>query len=143
MTNETQAIVDIILDNWDTSNFIPRPQIAKVIDNKRISIADNDWVVVYFVSYNPQVRGEHAHDYWVKENIQAIDIRTSKSHDDVMELRDETARTIYLKRKDPGITGYDRMDLIGGPGDLSDKMRRMFRWVMHVKLTGYYKQIVT
>jgi hypothetical protein len=143
MTNETQEIVDLIIAGWDTSNYQPKPEVIKIIDRKKVDIANLDWVTVYYVSDNPQVRGEHAHDFWVKENIQAIDIRLSKSHDKLIEMRDEVKRTIYDKRKDPGISGYDRLDILGGPGDLSDKSRRLFRWVLHVKMTGYYKQIVT
>jgi len=144
MTNETQAVVDLIADQWDASKTSnKKPTVAKIIDHKKASIADNDWVLVYFVSDNPQVRGEHGHDYWVKENIQAIDIRSSVSHNHLIDLRDEAKRTIYVKRKNAEIDGYDRLDIIGGPGDLSDKMRGLFRWVLHVKMTGYYKQIVT
>ena len=144
-TDETQGIVDIITAGWNTSNYSPKPQIIKVLDRKKIDIANTDWVVVYYVSDNPQVRGEHAHDFWVKENIQAIDFRTSKGHPKMIGIRDEVKRTIYEKRKVAGdwITGYDRLDILGGPGDLSDKMRKLFRWVLHVKMTGYYKQIVT
>jgi hypothetical protein len=143
MVNETQEIVDLIIKGWDINRCNPKPTIAKVIDYKHIDAATIDWIMVYFVSYNPQLKGEHAHDYWSHESVQAIDIRTGKSHDKLMELRDEAMRTIYEKRKCTDIDGYDRLDIVAGPGDLSDKMRLLYRWVMHVKMTGYYRQIIT
>ena len=141
MVDETQGVVDVIDDGWRIINDKRKPVIDIIIAHKKVDIATRDWVLTYYVSDNPQLKGEHGHDFWTRENIQAIDIRSSVSHEHLCDLRDEVRRTINLKRKNCPIDGYDRMDNESGPGDLSDKMRGLFRWVVHVRMTGYYKKI--
>jgi len=126
-TDETQVVIDLLTDNWDTG-VIAQPTIAKKENYDYVDVANGNFVLGYPISRNitPLDSARRYH----KVNVQvALDIRTDDESDHKL-IENEIKRICKLKRHD--VTYFDSIFYLGIEAVLN--YRKLFRTVHTVEL---------
>lgn len=117
---------------------------AVVVAPREIDAREKDWILTYNM---PASERKFAINYQFvfRNDPVSVDIRVGKAAitsddaqtilDHAVKVRDEVRRALYLSRKAPG-SGYDELRY-RRQQDLSDRMRRLFRWVDEWELIEY------
>ena len=93
--------VDLLIDNWNSSN-VARPGIISAIENyKRVELANSDAILVYDTGPAMRERGDIFYDTEDYNSFVSIDIRTTVDKTRLEALWTEVNRIRVLKRKAP------------------------------------------
>jgi hypothetical protein len=131
MDDAIEEVRDILIANWtkgNTDNTVP--SIISILDSKMADARFGDFVMTSPVSHTerPASLGYSEIDF---TDVVAVDVRTSVSRARLIKLRDEVRRCIYQSKT---AIGDFRLASIEGVTDTSDKMRKLYRMVIDVKL---------
>jgi len=134
-TDEVQVILNQLYASWNKSNTDGAlPIFKKAFEVKKTQFrATMDWVIAYSTSdvITPQGLGTSE-----RENILiSVDIRTAKSRDHSLKLRDEVLRII---RENKNYTGIKFNNLfVRNIQDLTNKLTGMYRFVIDIDCYDY------
>lgn len=123
-----QRWADLLNSAWSTTTGGKKPRIVKIIDERSVDTANQDWVLVYPSGQSKKAQSV-GYDSREVRNSQSIDCRTAISHARIQQIKREVDRIMMANRKSRSATGFQVID---GPTehDLSDKMRMMYRYVL-------------
>ena len=132
------ALVDVIetaktllSDNWIVGNTDSLlPAIGAVYEYSTYNLVDRDLVVIYEIKRLPQ-KNATGSSTKKREDRVAIDIRSASTRAHAILVLAEVERILDANITSPG-TGYDILDPDKGIQDLSDKSRKIFRFVVDV-----------
>lgn len=131
MEDPITTLTDELSASWNSGNTDAlTPTIGPIFNYKRIDVRAGDFVLGYSVSHEemPKSVGYSHIDYI---DVVSIDIRTAVSRAHLIKMRDEVRRVVYAKRK--SLNGYKDIR-IQRITDLSDKMIKLFRMTIDVRL---------
>ena len=131
MDDPVYVLRDLLIANWTSANTDnTTPSIISILDSKMADAGYRDYVMVTPVSHTerPASLGYAEIDF---TDVVAVDIRSSVSRARLIKLRDEVRRCIYQSKTS---IGNYRLANIESITDTSDKMRKLFRMIVDVKL---------
>lgn len=138
--NPTEAIVDLLSDNWDDSNTEGiRPVIGAVTDYKRVDLGNypgRTIILVHRSTEEPETAGIGSTHKNVTTDLN-VDLRTFQSEGTFWKFKGEIVRILETKIKSPP-TGYDILDPnVPGRQDLSNKSHGFYRILIPIRLYQY------
>ena len=141
MGDTLQTIVDLLKDNWLLGNSDGiTPEIDKIYNKKRVGGMTDPvtFIGVYphaganlkpiDLGYNNVSRDEHV----------SIDIRSSQSHEHLINCEAEARRIINANRKT--VSGFD-VAIVVLSKDISEGTRKFWHWVLEVDLIAYAEAV--
>lgn len=131
MDDPIWVVVRAISTSWVAANCDhTTPQIMSILDSKMADARYGDFVMITPISHTerPASLGYTEIDF---TDVVGVDIRTSVGRERLIKLRDEVRRCIYSKKTE---LGNYRLASIEGITDTSDKMRKLYRMIIDVKL---------
>lgn len=132
-----EAVLNVLQTNWNrgnTNNF--KPVIIDIADTspergKRLDLDRTDYVLVFETAHNEELP-ELLYDFVTTRINITIDMRTTRSRDQLNKMENELRRCIHLKRKGDGVN-FDRL-VYKTRTDLSDRSKRLFRMTFQVEV---------
>jgi len=131
------VILDTLKDNWNRANSNNyKPVIIDIADvsperGKRLDLDRTDYVLVFETAHNEELP-ELLYDFVTTRINITIDMRTTRSRDQLQKMENELRRCIHLKRKGDGVS-FDRL-VYKTRTDLSDRSKRLFRMTFQVEV---------
>ncbi|MCJ2531431.1 MAG: hypothetical protein LN413_03840 [Candidatus Thermoplasmatota archaeon] len=142
------VIADILSANWSAGNtdgITPTFSAIVAHPERELHAEEKDYVLTYNM---PASERKFAINYQFafRTDPVSVDVRIGRAAtgpsddaqailDHAVKVRDEVRRALYSQRKTPG-SGYNEIRYRRRQ-DLSDRMRRLFRWVIEVDLVEY------
>ncbi len=124
-------IKSLLSENWTASNADDEtPVIDLVLNYKRVDLSIKSAILIYQDDRNEQEIGLGAGQKTAKEYI-TIDIRTAKSRDHLINLYKEVERIIDKNVKTTPNWDFIHIQHVK---DLSDKMRKLWRYIVDVEM---------
>jgi len=139
-----EAVLNVLQTNWNrgnTNNF--KPVIIDIADTgpergKRLDLDRTDYVLVFETAHNEELP-ELLYDFVTTRINITIDMRTTRSRDQLNKMENELRRCIHLKRKGDGVN-FDRL-VYKTRTDLSDRSKRLFRMTFQVEVVIFAELI--
>jgi hypothetical protein len=137
-TNPLDSIVTILNADYTTSNTDNiTPIIAKIYDYPKIQDLARDYILVYSKVSNSQAVGLGSSPIANFFETLSIDIRVYGDSDThARKVLTEVRRVLYNKIKNPD-SNYDLLSPDITTTDLSDKTRKIYRYVLDITLSDY------
>lgn len=130
-------IKTLLSENWNASNTgNETPIIDLVVNQKRVDLGISSAILIYQIDRSEYEMAIGAGEKGIKEYV-TIDIRTAKSRDHLLLLYAEVERIIDGNIKTT--TGWDFVR-IQTVKDLSDKMRKLWRYVIDLEMWKIIKE---
>ncbi len=139
-----KGIIDTNYVIGNADSITPRTEAVVTTSVREVDAREKDWILTYNM---PASERKFAINYQFvfRNDPVSVDIRIGKAVtasdvaqdilDHAVKVRDEVRRSLYLSRNAPG-SGYDELRY-RRQQDLSDRMRRLFRWVDEWELIEY------
>ncbi len=139
-----KGIIDTNYLIANTDSISPRTEAVVTTSVREVDAREKDWILTYNM---PASERKFAINYQFvfRNDPVSVDIRIGKAAtasdvaqdilDHAVKVRDEVRRSLYFSRNAPG-SGYDELRF-RRQQDLSDRMRRLFRWVDEWELIEY------
>jgi len=139
-----EAVLNVLQTNWNrgnSNNF--KPVIIDIADTgpergKRLDLDRTDYVLVFETAHNEELP-ELLYDFVTTRINITIDMRTTRSRDQLNKMENELRRCIHLKRKGDGVN-FDRL-VYKTRTDLSDRSKRLFRMTFQVEVVIFAELI--
>lgn len=144
--NPLDNLNTLLSDNWNSANTDSiTPTIAKIYDRgKEQDMRSGDFVFTYQradtdmlptgIGPDPTVNVDEP----VNIDIRVYDKNTSDSH--ARKVRAEVLRILASNRTNPD-SDFQELGLFGGITDLSDRTRKIFRYIIKVNLKVWCRDL--
>jgi hypothetical protein len=138
------VVLDVLKDNWNranTNNF--KPVIIDIADTgaergKRLDLDRSDYVMVFETAHNEELP-EMLYDFVTTRINITVDMRTTKSRNQLKLMENELRRCTHLKRKGDGVN-FDRL-VYKTRTDLSDRSKKLFRMTFQIEVVIFAEAI--
>ena len=138
------VVLDVLKDNWNranTNNF--KPVIIDIADTgaergKRLDLDRSDYVMVFETAHNEELP-EMLYDFVTTRINITVDMRTTKSRNQLKLMENELRRCTHLKRKGDGVN-FDRL-VYKTRTDLSDRSKKLFRMTFQIEVVIFAEPI--
>ena len=138
------VVLDVLKDNWNrgnTNNF--KPVIIDIADvtperGKRLDLDRTDYIMVFETAHNEELP-ELLYDFVTTRINITVDMRTTRSREQLKLMENELRRCIHLKRKGDG-TNFDRL-VYKTRTDLSDRSKKLFRMTFQIEVVIFAELI--
>ncbi len=137
-------VLDTFKDNWNRGNTDNiKPVIIDIAETtpergKRLDLGRSDYVLVFETAHNEEIP-DILYDFVTTRINITVDIRTSKSREQLQKLENEIRRCTHLKRKGDGVN-FDRL-VYKTRTDLSDRSKRLFRMTFQIEVITFAELI--
>jgi len=131
-------LVTLLNGEWNADN-VAKPDIEDITDESKESVIDlrqADKCLLYEVSYSEEWADLNCYGLRV-EGIYSIDIRTIVGRTRLKDLFNEVKRILIANRHNP-FTGIQHINP-QARRDLSDRRKKIYRYVYDVALVNPYK----
>ena len=138
------VILDTLKDNWNRANSNNyKPVIIDIADvsperGKRLDLGKSDYILVFETAHNEELP-EMLYDFVTTRINITVDMRTTKTRDQLQKMENELRRCIHLKRKGDGVS-FDRL-VYKTRTDLSDRSKKLFRMTFQVEVVIFAELI--
>jgi len=138
------VILDTLKDNWNRANSNNyKPVIIDIADvsperGKRLDFGKSDYILVFETAHNEELP-EMLYDFVTTRINITVDMRTTKTRDQLQKMENELRRCIHLKRKGDGVS-FDRL-VYKTRTDLSDRSKKLFRMTFQVEVVIFAELI--
>lgn len=138
------VVLDVLKDNWNrgnTNNF--KPVIIDIADvtperGKRLDLDRTDYIMVFETAHNEELP-ELLYDFVTTRINITVDMRTTRSRDQLKKMENELRRCIHLNRQGDGIN-FDRL-VYKTRTDLSDRSKKLFRMTFQIEVVIFAELI--
>jgi hypothetical protein len=138
------VVLDVLKDNWNrgnSNNF--KPVIIDIADvtperGKRLDLDRTDYIMVFETAHNEELP-ELLYDFVTTRINITVDMRTTRSRNQLKLMENELRRCIHLKRKGDG-TNFDRL-VYKTRTDLSDRSKKLFRMTFQIEVVIFAELI--
>ena len=116
------VVLNVLKDNWNrtnTNNFKP--------------------VIMVFETAHNEELPEMLYDFVTTRINITVDMRTTRSRDQLKKMENELRRCIHLKRKGDGVN-FDRL-VYKTRTDLSDRSKKLFRMTFQIEVVIFAELI--
>jgi len=138
------VILDTLKDNWNRANSNNyKPVIIDIADvsperGKRLDLGKSDYILVFETAHNEELP-EMLYDFVTTRINITVDMRTTKTRDQLQKMENELRRCIHLKRKGDGVS-FDRL-VYKTRTDLSDRSKKLFRMTFQIEVVIFAELI--
>jgi len=138
------VVMDTLKDNWNRANSNNyKPVIIDIADvsperGKRLDLEKGDYVLVFETAHNEELP-EMLYDFVTTRINITVDMRTTKTRDQLQKMENELRRCIHLKRKGDGVS-FDRL-VYKTRTDLSDRSKKLFRMTFQIEVVIFAEPI--
>ena len=138
------VVMDTLKDNWNRANSNNyKPVIIDIADvsperGKRLDLERSDYILVFETAHNEELP-EMLYDFVTTRINITVDMRTTKTRDQLQKMENELRRCIHLKRKGDGVS-FDRL-VYKTRTDLSDRSKKLFRMTFQIEVVIFAEPI--
>ena len=138
------VVIDVLKDNWNranTGNY--KPVIIDIADitperGKRLDLDRTDYIMVFETAHNEELP-ELLYDFVTTRINITVDMRTTRSREQLKLMENELRRCIHVKRKGDG-TNFDRL-VYKTRTDLSDRSKKLYRMTFQIEVVIFAELI--
>ena len=138
------VVMDTLKGNWNRANSNNyKPVIIDIADvsperGKRLDLERSDYIMVFETAHNEELP-EMLYDFVTTRINITVDMRTTKTRDQLQKMENELRRCIHLKRKGDGVS-FDRL-VYKTRTDLSDRSKKLYRMTFQIEVVIFAEPI--
>ena len=139
------TVITLLTDNWNNSNTDSvTPTFKKIYkQSKEMDLREGDLVLVYNPSTNFSLLGLGDDPFAKVDELVNIDVRVwnydlDDSH--ARKVKVEIQRIVFSNRNQPD-SNFQELNPFQQWQDLSDKMRKIFRYVLPIRLIDHCRDM--